>query len=30
MNDAGLHIISIVIHGLFLFYLFSAFRELPD
>jgi hypothetical protein len=30
MNDPGLHIISIVIHGLFLFYLFSAFRELPD
>jgi hypothetical protein len=30
MNDAGLHIISIVIHGLFLFYLFSAFREFAD
>jgi hypothetical protein len=30
MNDAGLHIISIVIHGLFLFYLFSAYREFAD
>jgi hypothetical protein len=30
MNDAGLHIISIVIHGLFLFYLYNAFREFAD
>lgn len=30
MNDAGLHIISIVIHGSFLFYLFSALREFAD
>lgn len=30
MNDPALHVISIVIHGLFLFYLFNAFRQLPD
>jgi hypothetical protein len=30
MNDSGLHIVSIVIHGLFLFYLFSAYREFAD
>jgi hypothetical protein len=30
LNNPGVHIISIVIHGLFLFYLFNAFRALPD
>src|SRR5260370_1898433 len=30
LNDPAVHIISIVIHRLFLFYLFNAFRQLPD
>lgn len=30
LNNPALHIISIVFHGLFLFYLFSAFRQLPE
>jgi hypothetical protein len=30
INNPALHIISIVIHGLFLYYLFSAYRQLPE
>jgi hypothetical protein len=30
MNNAGFHIVSIVIHALFLYYLFSAYRQLPE
>jgi len=30
MNNPALHIISIGIHALFLFYLFSAYRQLPE
>ena len=30
LNNPGIHILSILIHGLFLFYLFSAFRQLPE
>lgn len=30
LNHPEIHVISIVIHGLFLFYLFSAFRQLPE
>jgi hypothetical protein len=30
LNNPAVHIISIVIHGLFLFYLFNVFRQLPD
>jgi hypothetical protein len=30
MNNPALHIMSILIHALFLFYLFSAYRQLPE
>jgi hypothetical protein len=30
MNNPAFHVVSIVIHALFLFYLFSAYRQLPD
>lgn len=30
LNHPEIHVISIVIHALFLFYLFSAFRQLPE
>lgn len=30
MNNPVFHIFSIVLHGVFLFYLFSAYRQLPE